>query len=54
VGVVRDHGRPDGIDRRFCKVPEKVKELVAKWEAWATRANVIPWIWKPEYAPLQK
>src|SRR5262245_5004768 len=29
--------------------PEKVKELVAAWEAWATRANVVPWIWTPEY-----
>jgi arylsulfatase len=29
--------------------PQKVKELVAKWEAWATRANVLPWIWTPAY-----
>src|SRR6185437_12017381 len=26
------------------KHPEKVLELVAKWEAWATRASVLPWI----------
>jgi len=31
------------------KRPEKVQELVAKWEAWAARANVLPWVWKPAY-----
>jgi arylsulfatase len=31
------------------KHPEKVRELAAKWEAWAKRAKVIPWVWKPEY-----
>ncbi|HLX62986.1 MAG TPA: arylsulfatase [Planctomycetota bacterium] len=29
--------------------PGKVEELTAKWEAWARRAHVIPWIWKPQY-----
>jgi arylsulfatase A-like enzyme len=29
--------------------PERVKELVGIWEAWAKRANVLPWIWKPPY-----
>jgi arylsulfatase len=29
--------------------PAKVKELTAKWEAWAKRANVLPWISKPRY-----
>ena len=29
--------------------PDRVKEMTAKWETWAKRANVIPWIWKPEY-----
>ncbi len=29
--------------------PELVKELTAKWEAWARRTKVIPWIWKPQY-----
>jgi arylsulfatase len=29
--------------------PQKAKELQAKWEAWAKRANVLPWPWKPEY-----
>lgn len=28
------------------KMPEKVKELEAKWEAWAQRAKVKPWPWK--------
>ena len=29
--------------------PDRVRELAAKWEAWATRANVLPWAWdKPE------
>lgn len=31
------------------KQPAKVKELVALWEAWATRAKVLPWIVTPEY-----
>jgi arylsulfatase len=29
--------------------PERVKELREKWEAWASRAQVVPWIWTPEY-----
>ncbi len=29
--------------------PAKVDELVAKWEAWAKRANVLPWISSPQY-----
>ena len=29
--------------------PEKAKELREKWEAWAKRAQVLPWIWTPEY-----
>ena len=29
--------------------PKRVKEMTAKWEAYANRANVLPWIWKPEY-----
>jgi arylsulfatase A-like enzyme len=33
------------------KHPEKVKELVRRWEDWARRAKVVPWIWTPEYAP---
>lgn len=28
---------------------DKVRELREKWEAWARRAHVLPWIWKPEY-----
>ena len=29
--------------------PERVTELMGTWEAWAKRANVLPWIWKPPY-----
>ncbi len=29
--------------------PAKVEELVAKWEAWAHRAQVLPWAWTPRY-----
>ena len=29
--------------------PGRVKELATKWETWAKRANVIPWIWNPPY-----
>ncbi len=32
--------------------PAKAKELAAKWETWASRANVIPWIWEPEFKPV--
>jgi len=28
------------------KEPERVKDLAAKWEAWALRAGVLPWPWK--------
>jgi len=34
--------------------PETVKDLAAKWEVWAKRANVLPWIWKPDYNPTGK
>ena len=23
--------------------------MVGQWEAWAQRAQVLPWIWKPAY-----
>ena len=29
--------------------PERTKAMVAQWEAWARRAEVLPWIWKPAY-----
>jgi arylsulfatase len=29
--------------------PQLKKELIAKWEAYATRTHAIPWIWKPQY-----
>jgi arylsulfatase len=30
--------------------PERLKEMAAKWESWARRANVLPWIWQPPYS----
>jgi arylsulfatase len=32
-------------------LPELVAELSRKWEAWARRTQVLPWIWKPPYEP---
>jgi arylsulfatase A-like enzyme len=29
--------------------PGRVTTMIAKWEAWARRAGVLPWIWKPPY-----
>ena len=29
--------------------PQRVKDMVAKWETWAQRAHVLPWIWRPAY-----
>lgn len=40
--------------------PAKLKELITKWEAWAKRANAIPWPHAPQYgeapadAPVKK
>ena len=31
------------------KYPERVKQMVAMWEAWAKENNVLPWIWTPPY-----
>ena len=30
------------MDNLAAKQPDRVKELAAKWEAWAVRANVLP------------
>jgi arylsulfatase len=27
----------------------RVHELAKKWEAWARRTHVLPWIWEPDY-----
>ena len=29
--------------------PERLRSMVEQWEAWAHRANVLPWIWRPAY-----
>jgi arylsulfatase len=34
--------------------PDKVKELAAKWNAWAKRANVIPFPANAKANPKQK
>ena len=38
--------------------PILVRKLIAKWEAYARRAQVLPWVWKPPYgrraAPSQQ
>jgi arylsulfatase len=37
------------------KEPNRVKEMIAQWEAWAKRAKAIPWPSKPQYgAPKEK
>lgn len=33
--------------------PRRVAMMVSKWEAWARRAGVLPWIWKPKYSSQQ-
>ena len=38
------------MNDRAAQQPERVKQLAAAWEAWAQRAQVIPWIWGPPYA----
>jgi arylsulfatase A-like enzyme len=29
--------------------PRRLRAMIAQWERWASRANVVPWIWKPPY-----
>ena len=29
--------------------PERVRAMVAAWETWARRTQVLPWIWNPPY-----
>ena len=29
--------------------PQRLATMVGQWEAWAKRAEVLPWIWKPAY-----
>ena len=36
---------------------DRVRTMVRKWETWAHRAQVLPWMWKPacgEPAPPAK
>jgi hypothetical protein len=29
--------------------PARLRSIIAQWESWAKRANVLPWIWEPAY-----
>ncbi len=29
--------------------PQRTQQMIAQWETWAHRANVLPWIWEPAY-----
>jgi arylsulfatase len=40
--------RTEGTDL-VASEPEKLNELVRKWEAYAKRTNVLPWVWTPAY-----
>ncbi len=31
--------------------PRRVEEMAARWESWAKRTYVLPWIWRPQYRP---
>ena len=36
------------------KQPDVARQLQTKWEAWAHRAAVLPWIWTPQYGSAPK
>jgi arylsulfatase A-like enzyme len=38
---------------RSAQEPERRQAMIAQWETYAKRANVLPWIWKPEYSPAK-
>ncbi len=44
--------RTEAHDRAATET-QKMKELISRWENWAGKANVLPWIWKPAYQPAQ-
>jgi arylsulfatase A-like enzyme len=29
--------------------PDRIRQMIARWETWATQNEVLPWIWKPAY-----
>lgn len=31
------------------KEPRRLKQMVARWNAWAKDNDVVPWIWSPQY-----
>lgn len=34
--------------------PRRLRDLVLRWEAYAKRANVLPWVWDPPYKFLER
>jgi arylsulfatase A-like enzyme len=34
--------------------PDRVHDMVTKWASWASRAQVVPWIWKPQYGQPER
>jgi arylsulfatase A-like enzyme len=43
-----DHDRAEMHDLAS-QQPQRLQQMVTQWETWAQRANVIPWIWQPQY-----
>jgi arylsulfatase len=31
------------------KEPERLKSMIAQWEAWGKRVHALPWPWEPQY-----
>jgi arylsulfatase len=46
----RDRTELNDLAREY---PERVRELTAKWEAYAIRARVLPWVVTPPYVRSQ-
>jgi arylsulfatase A-like enzyme len=43
-----DHDRSE-LHNLATQHPERVQQMVALWETYAKRANVLPWPWEPPY-----
>jgi arylsulfatase A-like enzyme len=43
-----DHDRTE-MHNLAAQYPERLKELVHAWNAWAERNHAVPWPWKPQY-----
>jgi arylsulfatase A-like enzyme len=33
--------------------PDRVKAMARQWEQWAKRTTAIPWMWTPQYQPVE-